>query len=101
MTNGERIILPRIRQPVTKEALDNLYGYVIHECGHHSRPEAFDIINAAKPPDAVCAIYNILEDDGMEREVAQMYGGDAKALGEHNALGWDGTHGPMPTGTSS
>lgn len=85
MTNGQRIILPRIRQPVTKEALDNLYGFVIHECGHHSRPEAFDIINAAKPPEALAAMMNIIEDDGMEREVAQMYSGDAKALGEHNA----------------
>lgn len=85
MTDGQRIILPAIHQPVTKEALDNLYGYVIHECGHHSRAEAFTIINAAKPPQALAAMYNIVEDDAMERDVARAYSGDAKALGQHNA----------------
>jgi len=85
MTDGQRIILPAIHQPVTQEALDNLYGYVIHECGHHSRAEAFTILNAAKPPQALCAMYNIVEDDAMERDVARAYAGDAKALGQHNA----------------
>jgi hypothetical protein len=64
--------------------MDKLYGFVIHEAGHHGRPEAFDILNAAQPPSAMAAIYNIVEDDGMERDVATAYQGDAKALGEQN-----------------
>lgn len=83
-TNGRKITLPAIYAPVSKEAMDKLYGFVIHEAGHHGRPEAFDILNAAKPPSALAAMYNIVEDDGMERDVATAYQGDAKALGEQN-----------------
>jgi cobaltochelatase CobT len=60
--------------------LDRLYGFVIHECGHHQRPEAFNILNAAQPPEELQAIFNITEDDGMERERAFEWRGDCKAL---------------------
>ena len=84
-TNGKDITIPAVTLPVTKEAMDKLYGFVIHEAGHHSRPEAFDILNAVKnPSEALCAIYNIVEDDGMERSVAEQYNGDAIALGMMN-----------------
>ena len=85
-TNGKTITLPAIKMPVTKEQLDVMYGYVIHECGHHSRPEAFKILNAAKPPKHLCALYNITEDNGMEREVAGKYRGDKRALSTTNTL---------------
>ena len=85
-TNGKTITLPAIKMPVTKEQLDVMYGYVIHECGHHSRPEAFKILNAAKPPKHLCALYNITEDNGMEREVASKYRGDKRALSTTNTL---------------
>lgn len=86
MTDGQTITLPVIHQPITTEQLDKLYGYVVHECGHHARPEAFEILKAGKPNDAIAAMYNIAEDDGMEREIAQRYRGDAHALGVQNKL---------------
>lgn len=86
MTNRTRMILPQIYQPVSAEAMTKLYGHVIHECGHHLRPEAFSILENLDAPTAVAAIFNIVEDDGMERQVARSYHGDAKALGEQNSL---------------
>lgn len=83
-TNGQSIVLPAIAQPITVKQLDTLYGQIIHETGHHLRPEAFKILAAAKPPEHLCALYNIVEDDGMERERAEAYRGDAKALSVMN-----------------
>ena len=87
-TNGKNIILPRINQPVTKAALDKLYGFVIHEAGHHTRPEIFDIGRGALAKgatDGMMALLNIIEDDAMEREVSSKYRGDAAALGTLNS----------------
>jgi hypothetical protein len=85
-TNGRHITIPAIRHPITKDKLAITYGYVIHECGHHTRPDAFKILNSAQPPPALSAIYNIAEDDGMEREVASKWKGDRIALGNMNSL---------------
>jgi hypothetical protein len=85
-TDGQRITLPYVGQPITKELLDVLYGEVIHETGHHLRPSAFRILRAAQPPEHLCALYNIVEDDGMERERAQEWLGDAKALSIMNSI---------------
>lgn len=87
-TNGKQIILPKIQQPVTKAALDKLYGFVIHEAGHHTRPEIFDIARGALEKgatDGMMALLNIIEDDAMEREVSSKYRGDASALGNLNS----------------
>jgi len=87
MTNGKEIIIPSPKHPVTVDAMDKLYGFVIHECGHHSRPDAFKILAALKdPPQELCALFNICEDDGMEREVANSYIGDAVGLGKANSV---------------
>ena len=83
-TDGRTITIPKVKQPVTVQELDNLYGYVIHECGHHLRPEAFAILKAAQPPEHVAAMFNIAEDDGMERERALEWRGDRKALSNMN-----------------
>jgi len=48
-TDGKNITIPAVKLPVTQDAMDKLYGFVIHESGHHTRPEAFDILRAAKP----------------------------------------------------
>ena len=85
-TDGRRITLPALKLPVTKEAMEKLYGFVIHETGHHDRSEAFAIVKAAKPNRALGAIYNIVEDDGMERDIASRYRGDAKGLGVSNNI---------------
>ena len=83
-TDGHNITLPYVNHPITQQTLDRLYGFVIHECGHHLRPEAFAILEAAQPPKHLQAIYNIIEDDGMERERAMAWLGDRKALGIMN-----------------
>lgn len=85
-TDGQSIILPTLRQPITKEAMTRLYGFVVHECGHHSRKRVFDILKDAQPPESLRSLFNITEDDGMERQVAAKYRGDCKALGESNAV---------------
>lgn len=79
-TNGKHIVLPAISQPFTREKMDTLYGYTIHECGHHMRPDCFKILNSARPPQHLCALYNIIEDEGMERERSAEWAGDMKAL---------------------
>jgi len=87
MTDGRNIILPVVKQPITKDAMDKLYGFVIHECGHHTRPDAFKILKAlSDPPPELCALFNICEDDGMEREVADAHIGDAVGLGTMNTV---------------
>jgi len=85
-TDGVNIVIPTIKQPITKDKLDTVYGMVIHETGHHLRPEAFTILNKARPPEHLACLYNITEDDGMERERAKAWKGDAKALSRLNAL---------------
>lgn len=85
-TNGSKIVLPTIKQPITQDTLDTLYGFLIHETGHHLRPDAFKILKQANPPDHVCALYNIIEDDGMERERANAWRGDKKALSIMNNI---------------
>jgi len=84
-TDGRQITLPMVSE-ITMDALDTLYGQIIHECGHHLRYDAFKILKAAKPPEHLCALYNIVEDDGMERERALEWRGDAKALSIMNDL---------------
>ena len=84
-TNGQEIVLPMVTR-LTQDALDTLYGQIIHETGHHLRSDAFKILKAAKPPAHLCALYNIVEDDGMERERALEWRGDAKALSIMNDL---------------
>lgn len=88
-TNAEgMIILPAVEHPVTKDAMDQLYGHVIHECGHHARPDVFKIMEALpeNTPDAVRALLNIVEDDGMERQLANEYRGDRAALAAKNNI---------------
>ena len=85
-TNGTDIVLPMVTHPTTPESMDILYGMVIHECGHHLRPQAFRILNTARPPDHLCALFNITEDDGMERDRAMEWKGDCKALSMMNSL---------------
>ena len=87
-TRDGTIILPQVTSPVTKEAMERLYGLVVHECGHHSRPEIFDIMEALPQgtPDAVFGLLNTVEDDGMEREVGQSYRGDRVALSNKNNI---------------
>jgi hypothetical protein len=88
MSGEKKVIIPALHQPITQDAMDKLYGFVIHEAGHHSRPEAFGILEALPKdtPAAIPALFNIAEDDGMERDVAHAWKGDAVALGRQNSV---------------
>jgi len=85
-TTETTITLPPVTHPVTQEAIDRLYGLVIHECGHHLRPGALKILNRVRPPEHLCGLYNIVEDDGMERDRANAWLGDRKALATMNNI---------------
>lgn len=86
MTNGRDITIPAIRYPVTQDALDKLYGFLIHECGHHTRPKVFEILNNARPPGYLAGLYNIIEDEGMERATSAKWKGDHIALSNANDI---------------
>ncbi len=85
-TNGKDITFPALKQPITQDMLDTLYGYAIHETGHHLRPDCFKILKSARPPPHLCALFNIIEDDGMERERAMAWKGDRTALSVMNDI---------------
>ena len=85
-TNGKEIIIPAIKNPVTQDAMDKLYGYLIHECGHHIRGDVFKILKAAKPGPELGALYNIVEDECMERDMASRWRGDHIALSNANEI---------------
>lgn len=80
------IVLPTIESPCTNEDLIRTYMYVVHECGHLMRPDIWPIVIAAQPNQELMSIYNIVEDDSMERDVASRHLGDAKTLGEGNGI---------------
>lgn len=80
------ITLPAITSPCSHEDLLRTYMYVVHECGHLLRPKVWDIAIAAQPGPELMSIFNIVEDDGMERDMAGRHLGDAKTLGEGNAV---------------
>lgn len=80
------ITLPVIKAPISHEDLLRTYMYVVHECGHLLRPEVWTIAIAAQPPAELMAMFNIVEDDSMERDVAHRHLGDARTLGEGNAV---------------
>ena len=71
-TNGSTIYLPLPKPPMTDDDMVKLYGYVIHECGNNARPEAFKLAKNIKNKN-LFMIYNLVEEAGMEREVAYKY----------------------------
>lgn len=85
-TNGQTITIPALKQPITKKQLDILRGYIIHETGHHLRPTAFSILKQAQPPEHLCSLMNITEDDSMERQQAGAWAGDRQGLALMNRL---------------
>ena len=84
-TNGKEIVIPSIRLPVTVDDMDKLYGFVIHECGHHQRPEVFGYMRN-NPAYQVATLFNIIEDECMERKTGEKWEGDYKALSRCNYL---------------
>ena len=85
-TNGSTIKIPTVKQPVTQAAMDKLHGYLIHECGHHLRPEVFKILKDAKPKPNLAALFNIVEDQAMEKDMSSRWRGDHIALSNANEI---------------
>lgn len=85
-TSQKEVILPRPTVPMTREDFELLYYYVIHECGHHSRPKVFDIAQGSgiDQNSALAYLYNAIEDQVMERHIAALFKGDAKSIGRGN-----------------
>lgn len=83
-TTENKIVLPTPRLPMTIEELDLIYGYMIHETGHHTRSRAFEILNNSGLVQShpIITLFNVIEDGAMEREVSNKYVGDRKALGK-------------------
>jgi cobaltochelatase CobT len=79
------IQLPTPVPPVTKEELLKLYGLHVHECGHHLRGEIFQLAHEKQPSKELFGILNLLEDDQMERMVANRWRGDRATLSAMNA----------------
>lgn len=87
LTTENTITFPTPRLPITKDELDLLYGYMIHETGHHTRREAFDILRSLETvgqagDSPLPVIFGMVEDHAMEREISRYYMGDRKALGK-------------------
>src|SRR3990167_9858049 len=82
-TTENTIVLPTPKLPMTKEELDLVYGYMVHETGHHTRPTAFNILRNAnlEATHPINALFNVVEDGAMEQEVSSKYIGDRLALG--------------------
>lgn len=85
-TDGTNINLPVIQHPITQEQMDVLYSYIIHECGHLNRPEVFKILKDHRPPEYLAKLFNIIEDNAMERETASYWPGDHVALSVGNDI---------------
>lgn len=83
-TTENKIVLPTPKLPLTRDELDLVYGYMVHETGHHSRHRAFEILyNSGLNPDhPILNLYNMVEDGCMEQEISAAYFGDRKALGK-------------------
>jgi hypothetical protein len=83
-TTTGSVVLPSPKLPITHDELDLIYGYMIHETGHHTRPRAFEILNntSLKQEHPIVTLFNIVEDNAMEQEVSSKYSGDRKALGK-------------------
>jgi cobalamin biosynthesis protein CobT len=82
VTSENAIIFPSPKLPMTKDQYDLLYGYMIHETGHHTRPEAFNILKGVKLPNnhPLLNLFNLVEDNSMEMSVSKGYLGDRMAL---------------------
>jgi len=88
-TSKNTLIIPAFNGDVTQEDLHKLRWWVLHECLHHVKgPEAFPIGEKELGFDArhspLAAIWNIFEDNRIEKAGAKDYRGDKLILDQ----GW-------------
>jgi hypothetical protein len=82
VTTETSIMFPAPTLPLTRDQYDLLYGYMVHETGHHTRPEAFKILHRLPLPNQhpLINMFNLVEDNAMEHEVSRGFLGDRIAL---------------------
>lgn len=78
------ITLPVLEHPVSDDALQ-LHRYLaLHEVGHHHRPGAFDLLEAAAKSKSLTGkfhwVWNLLEDEAQEAEMQARWPGDKRTL---------------------
>lgn len=81
-TDGHTIRVPPLPEDASQDDLTLLRHAVIHECGHHLRPEAFAIAKSErlKPNSPLMVLLNIVEDAAQERASAVRWRGDRASL---------------------
>lgn len=81
-TDGRTIRIPPLPLNASADDLSLLRSSVIHECGHHLRPEVFAICKRErlKPGSPLMVLLNIVEDAAQERASAARWRGDRQSL---------------------
>lgn len=87
-TNFKEVVFPHLVPPITVRQLKLLITQMIHEPGHQLRSEALRLLEAAriKQGNPIHALWNMAEDECMEREVQARWRGDRKGLVEGHAV---------------
>lgn len=88
-TNKNTLIIPAFNENATQEDLKKLRWWVLHESLHHTKgPESFEIGDKELGFDArhspLAAIWNIYEDERIEKAGAKDYRGDRQIIDD----GW-------------
>jgi nitric oxide reductase activation protein len=77
------ITLPTLNHPISDDDLQ-LHRYLaLHEVGHHHRPEAFDLLEAAAKARISSKfhwVWNLLEDEAQEASMQKRWPGDKRTL---------------------
>jgi hypothetical protein len=77
----DSIVLPAMNMPITREQMHLIRYYMIHEVGHHLRSKSFDLlVEAAITNKNAHGVWNMLEDEQLERNAQSLYFGDRKSL---------------------
>ena len=80
-SSKDGIVIPAMNMPITSEKLTLIRYYMIHEVGHHLRHEAFKLLETSGLKDKRAhGVWNMLEDEQLERAAQAKYFGDRKTL---------------------
>jgi len=88
-TNRGEVVFPELQPPITMDDLKKLRCAKAHEPGHRLRFKSIELLEQAYLPKGhpLGALWNIVEDEIMEREVQQKWRGDRVDLVEgHNVI---------------
>ena len=82
------MVFPALSPPITVDQLTLLACQAVHEPGHHLREGSLKLLYDARIPAGhpIANIWNIVEDEAMEREVQIKWRGDRQALVEGHRI---------------